>query len=127
MPPNPDHDDGAFMWSMHKALGELAEITRAKTEADIHSELLLQRGVERCIEIVGEMANNVTKETRDLHPQINWKGIINQRHVIAHNYGSIRHDLLWLIVTKHAPTLREQLEAILPEPPEDPLPEEPTP
>lgn len=123
MPPDPAHSDEAHMWSMHQVLGELDQISSGHAETDIHTDLGFQRAIERCIEIIGEMANKVSKETRALHPQINWRGIINQRHVIAHSYDGINYDLLWIIITEHAPKLKEQLEAILPPAPQDPLPE----
>lgn len=125
MPHNPDHDDAAYMWFMHKALRELEGIASDRSEHDLFNNLLFQRAVERCIHIVGEMASKVSQETRDRHPEINWKGIINQRHVVAHGYDTIRYDLLWKVVDSHAPELRRSLERILPDPPEDPLPEAP--
>ena len=111
------------MWSMLQVLGELDHICSGHDESDIHSDIALQRAVERCLEIIGELANKVSKETQDLHPTINWAGIINQRHVIAHTYDGINYDLLWIIISKHAPILRDQLKVILPQEPEDPLPE----
>lgn len=111
------------MWSMHQVLGELDHICSGHDESDIHTDIALQRAIERCIEIIGEMANKVSNETKELHTQINWVGIINQRHVIAHTYHEINYDLLWIIITKHAPKLKDQLETILPQEPKDPLPE----
>lgn len=42
---------------------------------------------------------------------------------MAHEYGEIRIDVLWRIASYHIPALIPQLEAIVPQPPEDPLPE----
>lgn len=123
MPPDPAHSDEAHMWAMLKALSELEEIAKDHLEADIYSDIAFQRAIERCIEIIGEMANKVSIDTRELHSKINWRGIINQRHVIAHSYEGINYSLLWTIITEHAPILRKQLIDILPPAPEDPLPE----
>jgi len=123
MPPDPAHSDEAHMWGMLKALSELEEIAQDHSEEDIYADITFQRAVERCIEIIGEMANKVSVETRSRHATINWTGIINQRHVIAHSYEGINYTLLWTIITDHAPILREQLLDILPPAPEDPLPE----
>lgn len=125
MPRDPDHDDAAYMWSMHRALLELEEFSKGRLERDLFNDLLFQRAVERCIHIVGEMATRDSQETRDRTPEINWKGIISQRHVVAHGYDTIRYDLLWKVVETHAPRLRRALENILPETPDDPLPESP--
>jgi len=123
MPPDPAHSDEAHMWAMLQAIQELQAISSEYSQADIHTDILFQRAAERCIEIIGELANQVSKDGRELYTQINWIGIINQRHVIAHSYDGINYDLLWTIIIEHAPILRKQLIDILPPAPEDPLPE----
>ena len=42
-----------------------------------------------------------------------------QRHVLAHDYGEIKHDRLWQVATAHVPSLIGQIEPLLPPPPED--------
>ena len=49
-----------------------------------------------------------------MHPEIPWQSIIAQRHVLAHEYGDIRQDLIWRVATEHIPILIAQLEALLP-------------
>lgn len=117
-------DDSAYLWDMCRALEDLADITKDRTLGDLIADRLLQLAVERAIEIVGEAARKVSDETQEAHAEINWRGIIAQRHVIAHEYGGIQYDKIWRIVTKHAPLLRTQLDAMTPEPPPDPLPED---
>ena len=120
MPP----DDCAYLWDMHRALEDLADITKDRTLDDLIADRLLQLAVERAIEIIGEAARKVSNETQEAHPEINWRGIIGQRHVIAHEYAGILYDKIWRIVTKHAPLLRSRLDAMIPDPPPDPLPED---
>jgi uncharacterized protein with HEPN domain len=42
-----------------------------------------------------------------------------QRHVLAHDYGEIRHERIWYVATIHIPALIQQLEPLLPAPPDD--------
>jgi uncharacterized protein with HEPN domain len=78
--------------------------------------------VERAIEIIGEAASKVSDETKERYSEIYWSGIFAQRHVIAHEYGGIHYDKLWLIVVKHATALRDRLSKINLDPAPDPLP-----
>jgi uncharacterized protein with HEPN domain len=39
-----------------------------------------------------------------------------QRHVLAHEYGEIKHERIWRVATVHIPELVKQLAALLPEP-----------
>ena len=64
-------------------------------------------------EIIGEAAREVSDRLRSSAPQIPWVKIIRQRHVLAHDYGSIRHDLLWRVAKQHIPELISHLEHLL--------------
>ena len=74
----------------------------------------LRLATERRIEIIGEAARKVSKAFQQAHPQIPWRKIMAQRHVLAHDYGEIDHGLVWRVVTVHLPVLIEQLEALIP-------------
>lgn len=37
------------------------------------------------IEIVGEAANNLTKDLRVMHPEVDWEGMTGMRHVLVHD------------------------------------------
>jgi len=75
----------------------------------------LQLAVERAIEIIGEAARNISKDFQNAHPEIQWRGIIGQRHVLAHEYGEIKQERLWLVVTERIPELIKLLEPLVPD------------
>ena len=77
----------------------------------------LKLAVERSIEIIGEAAARVSKEFRDAHPEISWKGIIGQRNVLIHEYGEIRHERVWAVITQRIPELITILDRLIPTPP----------
>jgi uncharacterized protein with HEPN domain len=78
----------------------------------------LQLAVERAIEIVGEAARRVSTECKATYPQIPWSGIVSQRNVLAHEYGEIRQERLWIVATQRIPELVLLLESLgLPQPP----------
>ena len=79
---------------------------------------MMQLAVERGIEIIGEAARNVSEGYRLAHPEIPWRPIIAQRHILAHEYGEIKHDRIWRVVTVHVPELIRLLAPLVP-----PLPE----
>jgi uncharacterized protein with HEPN domain len=83
----------------------------------------LRLAVERCIEIIGEAARNVSQSFQTSHPEIPWRKIVAQRHVLAHEYGEIKHDRIWLVATQYVPALIEQLIPLVPTPPMNPEPE----
>lgn len=80
---------------------------------------MMQFAVERMIEVIGEAARKVSNEFKQAHPEIPWKQIIAQRNVIAHEYGTIIHSRIWLVVETGIPALIALLEPLIP-----PLPQE---
>jgi uncharacterized protein with HEPN domain len=89
-----------------------------KTFDDYDTDRLLRGAVERHIEIIGEAARNVSQHFRANHPQIPWSKIIAQRHVLAHEYGEIKHERIWSVATVHIPELVKLLEPLVPESPD---------
>jgi len=47
---------------------------------------------------------------KEKYPEIPWRKIIAQRNVIAHEYGEIRQERIWTVVSVNIPELIEKLE-----------------
>jgi len=54
------------------------------------------------------------EEFKQTHSEIPWGRIIAQRNVLAHEYGEIKQERMWLVATVHVPALIPQLEALIP-------------
>ena len=113
-----DPDDPAFLWDMLDAARGVVEFVRGRSLPDYLADLMLRSAVEREVEIIGEAARKVSKGFKDEHPEIPWRGIISQRHVLAHNYGEIRHDRMWEVATIHIPALIAALTPLIPPEPQ---------
>ena len=71
--------------------------------------------------VLGEAANNVTREFAAKHPELNWKGLSGVRHKIVHDYADIDYDTIWDILQNDIPDAFAKLKTIV-----DALPPEPT-
>ena len=67
--------------------------------------------IERLLEIIDEAANHVSKEVIDANPDIPWSKMIGLRNKVAHDYGEILTDRIWLIASKSIPELVDLLES----------------
>lgn len=47
------------------------------------------------------------------HPEIDWKGFIKLRHIVAHQYFRVRPDLVWGVVQDELPALARAVRAEL--------------
>ncbi len=90
------------------------EIFTADIESffDYENNLLVKRAVERELEIIGEAMNRILKldETIEID---NAKRIVGVRNRVIHGYDKVDDGIIWGILIKHLPTLKNQLEQLI--------------
>jgi uncharacterized protein with HEPN domain len=106
--------DAALLWDMLDAARTACDLGKGYTFRRYMTDRKLQLAVERLVEIIGEAARRVSEGFRRAHPEIPWPKIIAQRHVIAHEYGEIRQERMWQLVSEHLPRLLISLEPLIP-------------
>ena len=47
--------------------------------------------------VIGEAAKRVSEKFKQSHSEILWKAIIGQRNILAHEYGEILAEGIWLV------------------------------
>jgi uncharacterized protein with HEPN domain len=115
----PNKKDMARLWDMLDAARAVIQFTRDKRFEDFMADRMVRNAVERNLEIIGEAARCVSQAFRKSHPEIPWRAIIALRNVLAHEYGEIRYERLWLLCTQQLAILIRQLEnAGVEDPPE---------
>ena len=85
-----------------------------KTRSDLDTDEMLSYAVIHAIVLIGEVATQVTPETRQMYPQIQWKNIIGMRNWVIHNYRGTSFDIVWKAATVSVAELIVQLISILP-------------
>ena len=68
--------------------------------------------VERELEIIGQVAKLITTETQDSLNNIPWSNIIGLRNILAHDYGSVLVEKVWLISRTSVKELLKELRKI---------------
>lgn len=87
--------------------------SRVARKDNLRGDRMLLLAVTKSIEIVGEAASKITRETRDAHPEIEWSGIIGMRNKLTHGYFDIDISIVWVTITDDLPRLIEALEGIV--------------
>jgi uncharacterized protein with HEPN domain len=113
----PEERDPGYVWDMLDAARSVREFTTGVAEDEYLADRKLQLAVERALEIIGEAARLVSPPFKANHAEIPWKEIIGQRNVLAHEYGEINQERIWLVATRRIPELIGLLEPLLPPPP----------
>ncbi|HEX6085799.1 MAG TPA: HepT-like ribonuclease domain-containing protein [Thermoanaerobaculia bacterium] len=121
----PDRRDAALLHDMVQFADEIRLLVERAGSHDYLSDLATRRAIERCVELVGEAADHVSKEFQAAHPEIPWREVIAQRHRLIHGYRDIDPERIRNVVETRLPELARSLRQLLPQIPPDPEPEEP--
>ena len=62
--------------------------------------------------VLGEAANNITREFASRNPSVAWKDIASVRHKIVHDYADIDFDTIWDILQNDIPDEYEKVKAV---------------
>jgi uncharacterized protein with HEPN domain len=106
-------DDFIRVRHMLDAAKEAISFVGNKTRDDLESNRMLVLSIVKSIEIVGEAASKVAKESREAHPEIPRADIVAMRNRLIHAYFDIDLDRVWDTATDDLPSLAALLEDIV--------------
>jgi uncharacterized protein with HEPN domain len=69
--------------------------------------------VMKQLEIIGEAANNISKDFVDAHPYFPWKDMIATRNFLIHEYFGINSETIWGTCKNDLPKLEEAIDKTL--------------
>lgn len=90
------------------------ETIKSKTENNFfhfQKDIILQRAIERDLEIIGEAIRNVIV----IDPNVkisSSRNIIGLRNIISHAYDSVEPELIWAIIQKDIPILAYEIDKL---------------
>lgn len=103
---------------LKKIIGQCQVMETALTKYKLSPEVLDDDGFlfNACCETVfqiGELANCLSVEFRNIYDGQPWDKIYGMRNIIGHHYGKINISLLWKTVTQRLPELKQYCESVL--------------
>jgi len=102
-----------YLFDMQEAIELLQQFVAGKSQADYLKDRLLQSGVERQFEIIGEAAGQLAKMDPNLAAKItDYKKVIGFRNVLIHAYADVDDLLVWDIVQTQLPRLHEEVKLL---------------
>ncbi len=110
----PEARDPAYLWDMLDAARSIQEFTQDAVFNDYAGNKMMRSAVERQLEILGEAARRVSDGFKEGHPGVPWRQIVGLRNLLAHEYGDIRDERVWQIVSGDLPSLIDDLKPLVP-------------
>ncbi len=109
----PELGDRVRLLHMVEAIGHIESFLTGYTFNDFEQSILHRSAVERQLEIIGEAATAISETVKLAHPEVDWQPIKRFRNVIVHEYFGLSRQIVWGVVQKELPVLKQQLLAIL--------------
>lgn len=106
-------DDRVYLLHMRDAAIMIATYLAGIDAPTFHTTRLVQDGVIRQLEIIGEAAKQVTDRTRRRAPSIPWRSMAGMRDKLIHQYFGVDLDQVWLTATDDVPFLLDALLVLL--------------
>ena len=108
-------DDKACLLHILDAVSEIESYTEEVDLAFFEKDSKTRFASIKQLEIIGEAAYHLTKETKEKYDTVAWQPIIALRHILVHECYGIQSDILWRIITVHLPTFKEELKYMMKE------------
>lgn len=104
--------DLLYLESIRDCLERIAEYTATGKQAFLDSRLI-QDGVIRNLEVIGEATKNLSSELRESNPAIPCRQIAGMRDVLIHGYLKVNFGRVWRTVEKDLPPLTAAVSTLL--------------
>lgn len=107
-------DDKIYLRHILDAIGRIESYLDSVEKDEFLGESgLVQDGVVRQLEIIGEAARGLSEGLKKSHPEVPWKEIVGMRNKIIHEYFSVDWLEVWNTSQKDLPVLKEKIQKLL--------------
>jgi uncharacterized protein with HEPN domain len=107
-----NENDLSFLIDIVDCISDIDEFTKGIEFYEFEKDKMRKLAVERQLEVIGQAANKLSKEAQDSIKNIPWGNIIGLRNKLAHDYGEILAERIWLIAKNSMRELKCELEKI---------------
>jgi uncharacterized protein with HEPN domain len=96
-----------------EAIGKISRYTAGLSEEAFASQDMAVDAVIRNFQVIGEAARHVPEDVQARYPEIPWSLMQGMRHILVHDYFSVKLDVVWRTAQQSLPPLVEPLKCIL--------------
>lgn len=105
--------DQARLYHILSAIEEIEEYLNDTSYQNFINNSMMKFACIKQLEIIGEAANHISTDTKNLFPNIEWRQIIGMRNLSVHKYFGIDSNMIWNIVQFDISILKKEIVIIL--------------
>ncbi len=106
-------NDSVYLHHIFDSTCQIEEYIQGMDYEDFYSVKLVQDGVIRQLEIIGEATKKLSSDLRDKYSHIPWQDIAGMRDKLIHVYFGVDLDEVWDTAERDIPELKEEIASIL--------------
>ena len=106
-------DEIVYLRHVNDAIGRIEEYVEGVDEEAFRNRTLIQDGVIRQLEIIGEAVKQLSSDFRERYPHVPWQDIAGTRDQLIHHYFGVSLDEVWTMLHRDIPVLKREILKIL--------------
>ena len=106
-------DDSVYLHHILDAIAKVESYLEGIDHETFLDHSLVQDGVIRQIEIIGEAVRRLSRDLRDQFSHIPWQDIAGMRDKLIHDYFGVDLETVWLTALQDLPALKTEVRQIL--------------
>ena len=108
-------DNTVYLHHILDAILYIESYTQDITEEEFMINHLIQDGVIRQLEIIGEAVKSLSDNIRSKYNNVPWQDVAGMRDVLIHHYFGVDLDEIWLTLKNDIPELKKNIQKIVDE------------
>ena len=106
------HDESVYIRHILDSISKIEEYVTGIDESSFFKTTLIQDGVIRQLQIIGEAVKKLSEELRDEYSHVPWQDIAAMRDKLIHDYFGVNMEEVWLTVKDDLPELKSEIVKI---------------
>ena len=108
-----EKSDNIFLIHILDSISKIEQYLDGIEKEEYDKNTLIQDGVIRQLEIIGEAAKNISSALRESNTQLPWQDMAGMRDKLIHHYFGIDTELVWETAKNDLPFLKPEIQNIL--------------
>ncbi len=106
-------DESVYLQHVLDAIAKIETYLQGLDEETFYKQTLVQDGVIRQLQIIGEAAKRLSDGLRAQYAHIPWQDIAGMRDKLTHDYFGVDIGEVWLTAQNDIPVLKAEVAKIL--------------